>query len=125
MNPDKSYIPHAGNLKRALRHTADRCRKQGVTGDEVLVFDIGIVSTDSLQGGLVEQPGQAIKLITEDDDRIVFLVDLEQFGVPYQNGYMPLTATKFVAWLTRGVTDEDEAFDILIPYLWALRNLAR
>ena len=127
MKLHKNYAAHAANMKHALRRATKRLLASDWRGSimAVTVFDIGIVSTDPLRAGIIEQEEDAIELAVDDGKDVVLLIGLGQFGIPYESGYMPLTATKLVAELTRDLTNKDDAFDTLIPYMWALRNIAR
>ena len=119
----KKYVNHANNMKRALRNAAKRWADAGKEGRTVTVHDIGLVSTATPMSGLVTQTEEAVDLRV---DGVVFLPKLVQFGIPCasnEDGYFPLKANDFVAWMAQTVSDDDKAFDLLEPYYRAIMNL--
>lgn len=118
-----NYTAQANNMKRALRNAAKRWEESEKEGRKVTVHTIGLVSVTPPQSGLIEQTEEAVDLNVDD---VMFLPNLVQFGVPGSDteiGYYSMNANEFVAWLTRAVSDDDEAFDILEPYYRAVMNL--
>ena len=124
MSPiENEYAPHAAQMKNALRNAAKRCAETGTFGRTVTVRSVSLASTAPPRSSLSSRHEEAIDL---NVDGVVFLPKLVQFGVPCADNekeYSSMQANDFVAWLTKDISDDDEAYDILEPYYRAIMNL--